>query len=292
MLHIQGVRRGRPYIGLWFSIDLFHWFMIFVWGYVQIWETSRCRFQAKFFWLAITLGEQISHVHPCSPYLGCPLQPIPPYLPISTGWAKDTLVSSSQVTYHVPGFHSHQVQSLGTFTIDGILHRDAEKRNSHCSMHIFDHFCVFCLITDLFYLVGCLEHLLSFHFIYGMSSWTQLTFIFFKMVKTWFLKPPTSYFVWAKFPSHAFWPGFFHHGDPSRTQVDLQDISQQMLTNRRIRLETGTAFWLSVANSALRDGMAMQKNDGIFWGEKVIPGGGMGSWLMLRSLSFFVTYIL
>jgi hypothetical protein len=39
----------------------------------------------------------------------------------------------------------------------------------------------------------------------------------------------------------------------ARTQVDLQDISQQMLTNRRIRLETGTAFWLSVANSALRD---------------------------------------
>ena len=108
------------------------------------------------------------------------------------------------------------------------------------------------------------------------------------MVKTWFLKPPTSYFVWAKFPgtSHAFWPGFFHHGDPSRTQVDLQDISQQMLTNRRIRLETGTAFWLSVANSALRDGMAMQKNDGIFLGEKVIPGGGNGKLVDVAKLKF------
>ena len=97
------------------------------------------------------------------------------------------------------------------------------------------------------------------------------------MVKTWFLKPPTSYFVWAKFPgtSHAFWPGFFHHGDPSRTQVDLQDISQQMLTNRRIRLETGTAFWLSVANSALRDGMAMQKKRwDFFWGK----GDTGGEW--------------
>jgi hypothetical protein len=118
---------------------------------------------------------------PCSPYLGCPLQPIPPYLPISTGWAKDTLVSYSQVTYHVPGFHSHQVQSLGTFTIDGI---HPPSRCQKEKLPLFNAHAFVSLITDLFYLVGGLEHLLIFHNIWDNPS--QLTFIFSRC-----LKPPT-----------------------------------------------------------------------------------------------------
>jgi hypothetical protein len=39
-----------------------------------------------------------------------------------------------------------------------------------------------------FFLVGGLEHVFIFHFIYGMSSF-PLTFIFFKMV----IAPPTSF---------------------------------------------------------------------------------------------------
>lgn len=40
---------------------------------------------------------------------------------------------------------------------------------------------------------------------------------------------------------------------PDVCQADLQDMNQQMLRNRRSRLETGSAFWLAAAKSALRD---------------------------------------
>jgi hypothetical protein len=82
------------------------------------------------------------------------------------------------------------------------------------------------------------------------------------------IAPPTSYGL-GPIPSKAmlFGLGFSTGRRVARTQVDLQDISQQMLTNRRIRLETGTAFWLSVANSALRDACDAKKR-WEFWGER------------------------
>jgi len=218
---------------------------------------------------------------PCSPYLGCPLQPIPPYLPISTGWAKDTLVSYSQVTYHVPGFHSHQVQSLGTFTIDGI---HPPSRCQKEKLPLFNAHAFVSLITDLFYLVGGLEHLLIFHNIWDNPS--QLTFIFFKMLKTWLLHHQPV-MVWAQFPVK---PCFLAWAFPPAGAWRVR---------RWICRTSASRCWRTVASAskpARPSGYpwptrpcamhAMPKNDGNFGGKG--DSGVQGSWLMLRSLSFFL----